>query len=172
MKGMIRIVLTTLMLLAGYFFYTSGKHEPVMLQDLTDSPVVYEAAYLEDKPLSANQADNIVPVDVFPIAKVTTIKAVGLITKEAMAEQSNALDAKKDKATETSMDGVDGMDGIGGYYEDYTLAPEDEVAQFLDQGPIGVVDTNAPGPGFTDEFMASEGNLLMNVESVKKGVKQ
>jgi hypothetical protein len=64
------------------------------------------------------------------------------------------------------------MDGIGGYYEDYTLAPEDEVAQFLDQGPIGVVDTNAPGPGFTDEFTdeftASEANLLMIVESVKK----
>jgi hypothetical protein len=166
MKGMVKIVLTTLMLLSAYFFYTSGKYEPVMLQDLTDSNVVSEAAYPKDKPLSANQADNILPVDVFPIAKVTTIKAIGHTIEEAMAEQSNELDAKKDKATETS------VDGMGGYYEEYALAPEDEVAQFLDQGPIGVVDTNAQGTGFTDEFMVSEGDVLMDVESVKKGTKQ
>ena len=169
MKGIIGMVLTALMLLSVYFFYVSGKHEPVMLQDLTDKPAVSEAAYPKGKLLSVPPADNIIPVDGFSIAEVTPIKAVGHIIQEAMVKQSSGLGAEKDKATET---GVDSVDGMGGYYEAYALAPEDEVAQVLDQGPIGVVDTNAQGPGFANEFMASEGNVLMNVESVKKGAKQ
>ena len=61
---------------------------------------------------------------------------------------------------------------MGGYFDENALAPEDEVAQILDQGPIGIVDANALGPGDSDEFMSSKGNMLMDVELMKKGAKQ
>lgn len=148
MKGMIGIVVTALMLLSVYFFYVRGKHEPVVLQGLTVSPMVSEAAYPKGKPLSGPEVDGIINGDDFTSVEVTTNKAVG---------------AKKDKTAET------GMDVMGGYYEAYALAPEEEVAQVLDQGAIGVEDTHAVGPGGAGSLHPSEGNMLMNVKSVNNG---
>jgi hypothetical protein len=79
------------------------------------------------------------------------------------ASFNKAVGAKKDKTAET------GMDGMGGYYEAYALAPEEEVAQVLDQGAVGVEDTHAVGPGGADTLQPSEGNMLMNVKSVNNG---
>jgi hypothetical protein len=153
MKGLIGTVVTALMMLSVYFFYVSGKHKPVVLQYLTDKPVVSEAAYSKDKPLSEPQVNESQQVVGFPITWSAPKKSVIPVTAELIA------DPLYDK----------GVDGMGGYYEEYALGPEDEVSQVWDQGPMGEINSDAIAPGVGDELMQTDDVFLMGVEPSEGG---
>jgi hypothetical protein len=155
MKGLIGKVVTALMMLSVYFFYVSGKHKPVVLQDLTDKPVVSEAAYSKGKPLSAPQVSESQQVVGFPIKGTAPKKNVIPSIAELIA------DPLYDK----------GVDGMGGYYEEYALGPEDEVSQFWEQGPMGEINLNAIAPGVGEVSMLPDDIFLMGAEPSESGTK-
>ena len=153
MKGMIGAVVTALLMLSVYIFYVSGKHKPVVLQNLTDKPAVTEAAYFKDKPLSAPQVEaNQYVVDI-PIAATVAKKIDIPETVELIA----------DPLYEKS------VDGMGGYYEAYALGPEDEVSQVWVQGPIGELNPDAIAPGVGDKSRPTDDVFLMGAELSKSG---
>lgn len=56
---------------------------------------------------------------------------------------------------------------MGGYYEAYALGPKDEVSQFWDQEPKGVINPNAISPGVGDEYIPTDDVFLMAAEPSK-----
>jgi hypothetical protein len=152
MKGMIGIIVTALMILLVYFFFYSAEDETIILQDLTDSPFVVDTAYLKDKQLPVLQVDDKVHAVNSLVTKPTPKKAVSQVTVEFVAEQLSDM----------------GMDAMGGYYDEYAIAPHEEVAQIEYRGPIGKVNPNAVPPG-VEELIVSDNVVYMKTQPAEKG---
>jgi hypothetical protein len=151
MKSIIGIVVTTLIIVSAYFFI-SGDDGRIFLRDLASSSMDTDSIYVEYKPLENIRRDDTANLD-------------NLLIAEGMAKKDISQAQKNFTPNEVFTSGID---GIGGHYDENALALEDEVAQTLDQGPIGDVSPNALAPEAGDEFMPLEGDSSMESEPVKK----
>lgn len=129
MKSIIGIVVTTLIIVSAYFF-TSGDDGRIVLMDLASSSMDTDSIYVEYKPLENIRRDD-------------TANLENLLVAEGMAKKDISQAQKNFTPNEVFTSGID---GIGGHYDENALAPEDEVVQTLDQGPIGDVSPNTLAP--------------------------
>jgi hypothetical protein len=151
MKSIIGIVVITLIIVSAYFFISEDDGR-IVFRDLANSSMETDSIYVEYKPLENIRRDN-------------TANFENLLVSEGMAKKDISQAQKNFTPNEVFTSGID---GIGGHYDENALALEDEVAQTLDQGPIGDVSPNALAPEAGDEFMPLEGDSSMESEPVKK----
>ena len=151
MKGTIGISVAALTMLLVYFLFYSAQEETILLQDLTNSLLPADAAYLKDKQLPVLQVDD----------KVDAINS--LITQPMPKKVLSQVEFVAEQLSET------GVDAMGGYYEEYAIAPEEEVAQIWDLGPIGKVNPNAVLPGVGEQLIVSDNVDYMKTQPIEKG---
>lgn len=144
LKIKIGLLITLLLMLSAYFFYQNVNDDPLVLRELPENSTVSSADVPIDRSLADLELGGPETTVILPDKKVV------------------AAPFKKKLSVESS---VFNTDDIGGYYDEHALAPEDEIAQVLESGPIGkeVVYTKE----FGDEIMSTEEHLSMQAEPVE-----